>query len=285
MRRILIPAVLLGAVLPVLAQNMVLYDDFTKGRVINREKWIGQEWGTFGAGEAIRELVGGKLRLMHRVYGRGEQGNSGRARGGNRVYMVPNGGPTAIRAIDATFVVNSYELAACQATPFNLDPNPAPAAAGVTVQGFFFNAGFGSGGNQGDIAVGVRVERSSASTADPRLLDVTPIAGVCVNADCSAGTPLTPPPPEWGVPSSLGTVSLTQRFTVGVTWDDVAKQFRFRLNGNEFTTIPYAPGDYSEPPARRPDRFIEVSNLAPNCRGFRTTAAMDAAVVSVSVNP
>jgi hypothetical protein len=249
-----------------LAQSaLVLYDDFN-GKVIDPDRWTGQDFDTSARDrrETVRETTGNALRLASRLYSNPNLETT--RNGGSMIRFLD---PSSVNAIRAQLRVMDVEANAC-------DPGGSPAIARGQMSGVFFNTGAGAApSNQtGDVRAGLTIRRTSSSLDPPQVLEVIAFVNECTNAACTTTSSQS---------TRLGSVELKEKVNVALEWDKVNSQFAFQLRDDGPVAI-----SYSAPLLKAPiagEKTFFVTHTAPGCGGgLRSDAYMDLRVDNVFVN-
>jgi len=242
------------------AQNsLVLYDDFNS-EFMDIGKWTTSERRDGGVMilESVRELHGGRLHMMGRAFGNTIPSLSPLPPySGTRAGDVNSsfGFVKVFESLEVSVKVNDVEVTGCSI-------NTYPSSSRARLVSFFFNAGVITPlptpptppGRTNDVAVQIRIQRSSNSTDKPQLLEVGADVVRCTDAGCVGGS---------GPPSVLlGKIMLGQWATIEVDWDIDNKQFNLKLNKEPTITVTYPWTVY---PVSSPGNILGVANRIANC--------------------
>jgi hypothetical protein len=231
----------------------ILYDDFQG--ILRLDKWVGQQVGEGGM-EVERKIQRGKLLMSHRVLGDTED-SEGRNISTNQLLFQEGRTLTAVRF---DMVVQDVNVRGCS----------APRDKDSFIHAGFFAALFRD--DRGDTRAAVFVDRQSDSEAPPNRLRVIGEVVRCLNADCSSNELEK---------RNLGTVTLGERFTLQLVWEEINQRVRFRMNNEDFVSIPYT----QDVVALRPFKILYATGAAANCRAGRPLASVSVLFDNVFYSP
>jgi hypothetical protein len=245
-------------------EPLVLYDDFETGARMNPEKW-------FGAGgerpvlDVRRAQADGQLRLLNRSYS-ATSTNAGAQTGQIFVGFTD---PSAVRAIQATLEIETFENRACAA-------NPQVGRVSTQIFGSFFNSGIPTPNSHvNDVAVSVDVSQATDSR-DPRgTLQVNASVLICTVPNCSQANVIAG--------AALGPVPRGTPVTLKVEWDPRNNRFIVQRDQLPEVFLSYTVPD-SSPPGLA-NKIIALNTTVPNCTTApRPTGFVRASVEHVFVN-
>lgn len=245
-------------------EPLVLYDDFESGSRIDAEKWFG-DGGNRPVLEVRRAQAGGRLRLLNGSYAATDT-NAGSQTGQVFVGFTD---PSAVRSVQATLEVETFETRPCAANSH---------AGGVSTQlfGSFFNSGIRTPNSHvDDVAISVDVVRATDST-DPRgTLRINAGVLVCTTPNCSQADVIAA--------ASLGTVLRGQPVTLKVEWDPQNDRFIVQRDQRPEISLSYTVAD-SAPPGLA-NKIIALNSNVQNCAATpRPTGFIKTSVEEVWVN-
>ena len=243
---------------------LALYDDFEGEGRIDPDKWFGG-----GGGRPVLEVrrtqAGGRLRLFSQSYA-ATDANTGSQTG---QVFVGFSNPSAVRAIQATIEIESFEARACA-------DNSQPGRVSAQIFGSFFNSGVRTPNSHvNDVAVALDVVRATDST-DPRsTLQIHAGVLMCTTPDCSQADVIAA--------ASLGPVLRGELVTLKVEWDPQNDRFIVQRNEAPEVFLSYTVADSS--PAGLVNKIIALNSTVPNCtRAPRPTGRFSVSVERVLVN-
>jgi hypothetical protein len=258
-RRLLFVGVLLALTASMAEAQLLVYDDFSLGR-IDETRWVGRQLVTNHGGtgsllEIQREVTNAQVLLLQArvVSGKGEE--PGR-------YSVDNAlmfrDADALNEIMFDVAIRRVDVAGCAAG--------AEAEAGARGVFPLFNDGIG------DVIAIVGVTRSSVSNAPAGDLDVT---ASLVHRSDEGETPL-------GF-LSLGSAALGRAVRLRSRWDPARNRVRFQRDADPLASI-----DYTNPVVAgpgRPRKHLAAIASVSDCASGSASAAVVAALDNVRVNP
>ena len=259
MRRLLVVGALLALTAPVVEAQLVVYDDFSGGR-IDETRWVGRqlvtnEGGTGTLLEIQREVTNAQVLMLQArvVSGKGEE--PGRYSVDNAMMFRES---NALNEIAFDVVVRRVDVSSCTVG--------ADAEAGVRGVFPLFNDGLG------DVIALIAVTRSSGSNAPAGELDVT---ASLVHRTEEADTPL-------GF-LSLGSATLGRSVRLRTRWDPARNRVRFQRDADPLASIDYMNPVIAGP--GRPRKHLAVTASVGDCSSGSASAAAVAALDNVRVNP
>lgn len=267
-------------------QTLVLFDDF-KETFLDPSLWVGiesrQDPGIQML-ESVRQIQGGKLRLLNRVYTNNTASDTGSFYGATRLLFKDGVGITAIKA---SVQVKNLAVNGCSS-------NTAPSQVRARLGGNFFNTGTPTpGSNLNDVQATMYLRRASDSTDDPSVLEVAGLVLRCDDANCNTFTSLGSLDRN-----TLGTVKKGKAVDMLIEWDQATHRFIFQqgkgkklLEGSVYyqDSPNWNPSwTDTQPPGNTYGGYkrLEVHNYVPNCTTQPPPFAfMEAFFDNVYVNP
>ena len=259
MRRLLVIGTLLALSAPAVEAQLVVYDDFSAGR-IDETRWLGRQLVTNDGGtgsllEIQREVTNAQVLMLQArvVSGKGEV--PGR-------YSVDNAlmfqNSNTLNEVVFDVAIRRVEVAGCTAG--------ADAEAGARGVFPLFNDGVG------DVIAIIGVTRSSLSNAPAGELDVT---ATLVHRTDTGDTAL-------GF-VSLGSAILGRSVRLRARWDPARNRVRFQRDADPLASIDYVNPVVAGP--GRPRKHLAVTASVGDCSSGSASAAAVAALDNVRVNP
>lgn len=259
MRRLLLIGALLALTAPMAEAQLVVYDDFSSGR-IDETRWVGRQLVTNDGGtgallEIQREVTNAQVLMLQARVVSGKGGEPGR-------YSVDNAlmfhDAKALNEIAFDVVIRRVDVSSCTAG--------ADAEAGARGVFPLFNDGLG------DVVAIVGVTRSSSSNAPAGELDVT---ASLVHRTDQGDAPL-------GF-LSLGPATLGRSVRLRTRWDPARNRVRFQRDADPLASIDYLNPVIAGP--GRPRKHLAVTASVGDCSAGSASAAVVAALDNVRVNP
>jgi hypothetical protein len=245
-------------------EPLVLYDDFESGARINPEKWFGGG-GARPVLDVRRAQAGGRLRLQNRSYAATDT-NVGSQTG---QVFVGFTNPSAVRAIQATLEVETFEVHACAG-------NSVPGRASAQIFGSFFNSAIRTPNSHvNDVAVALDVVRGTDSPDPKSTLQINAGVLVCATPDCSQADVIGA--------ANLGPVLRGESVTLKVEWDPQNDRFIVQRGQRPEVSLFYTVPDSS--PAGLANKILALNTTVPNCTAApRPTGLVRISVEQVLVN-
>jgi|MudIll2142460700_1097286.scaffolds.fasta_scaffold136411_1 hypothetical protein len=222
-----------------------VYEDW-KNPEISADRWrTGRNDDSL---EVTREIHGNRLEMKYRVIG-SSTSNTGALSAQNRLFTK---NPSAITQIETDFKVISLFTGRCQA---NLNSTRVrPAAIDLNK----FNDGTTTGGTDmtGDHFVRVLVNREADSSNPEDVLTASAFLFRCLDPVCGNASSKV-------FILDMGKVSVGDKFTLRIIWDNLKNRFIVGLNDDDFI-LSYDP-NLNKGTAKSPFATIRMTMVAGNC--------------------
>jgi hypothetical protein len=249
--------------------QLVLYDDF-KGRLIDPDRWSGNERNTGLIApntETSRSISGGKLEILLTNYGRT---NSDAGAGGTASSALQHTNPAVVTTLEAAVTVKKVEVQGCAA-----NSTATRARAGLVWALFNDGTSPALGDRTGDVFAGIQSVRDSISGDR-----IEAFINRCTNATCTTFVTL-----NFHAFAASWTTGIAD--TLRMQWDPGNDQVVFTLNpgapGEESTVLGYGLSDAAPPVVAFAQ--LQAANSVASCTAGRRRASMTAIFDNVGVNP
>jgi hypothetical protein len=249
------------------AEPFVTYEDWRTDDHVRRDRWA---ITATPAQEVRSEQAGHALRLRLRREG-GTASDVGFAVAALRAAMAS---AQAVDQIEATFVVKSMTVSACDGVPTSFS-SALPAV--ITLNKLYDGTPRGPGQLTGDHLAILRALRMVGSTDPPGALRIQ--AGVfrCIDAVCSDAYSIT-----GGVVELPDLVFVGEAFTLRLVWDEANRRFRVSLDNGPERDVPYP--DTLTPAPGVPLAMVSMTAAGANCTAGAGVSDAETEVRTVRTN-